>query len=162
MERPPRQEALPLGRCGGRDAARGKVRALGGTPTCSGLFAKPTRGGQWGRCCLQRRGAPPLPPPTLRSALAHLPRPTSSTLLSPSRRKGANVGIACGRKARTLGIFPSRGNLCHPRLTSRPPSQPPSRTRSVHPGSKEGGGARDETARECRLLREVPTGGGSF
>lgn len=103
----------------------GKVRALGRTPACSDLFAKPTRGGQWGQV-----SSPEAHRPT--SAATYAPvRPGAPTPphiqhpLSPSQRKGANVGIARGRKARALGILPSRGSLCKPRLTSRPHPQPP-------------------------------------
>lgn len=90
---------------------------VGGTPACSGLFAKPTRGGQWGQVL-----SPEARRPTSAATYAPvLPAPHPA----PTQPQPANVGIAWRREARTLGIFPSPGNLCNPRLTSRPPSTAP-------------------------------------
>lgn len=60
------------------------------------------------------------------------------------------MGIARGRKVRPLGIFSSRGEPCNHRLPHQSPHPlPPSRTRSVYPGSREGGGAGEDTAQDA-------------
>lgn len=120
--------------------------------TRSGLSAKAAGGGQWGQA-LVSRGAPTpfLPPPPLLGAAPHLPRPASRARSTPEcereLRWGSRGVERCGhRKFSTAG-----GNPAIPSCHYVPHPLPPSRTRLVYRGSREAGGAREETSQRCQF-----------